>query len=358
MKRETLIAALPLLLAMALALTSRPAQAQEGPAPLSWRASLPGGVKASGAGGVTGVRLDFLGQSALRLSGREGEPQQQGWLLSHIRPGANVDLEAPDGSPLHLFFQAEFAGASPQLLDAQAEWRPSREFGLLVGRYRPLFSRGWTTGLMALAMPGRGAVQDAFHPGRAVGVTARGELDGGTWEYALGALDAGPLDASQERLPLATARLVWNPLGPTPYTQTPWFEGIDGMRLAVGLNGHASQAGPLEESGRRQATGSADVTFFWPRLAWLSEAFARRQGDQDTWGAYSQLSYLLSPRTLDVALRAGQLEDRQSLETSLSWYLEGNHAKLMLHGQLDQWSPQGASSYTEYQANLFAQIWL
>jgi hypothetical protein len=351
------LSALALVIVCGLLAWTPRAQAQDEGQPLSWRASLDQGVKARQGEGVAGVRLDFLGQTLLGVQSAQGQPTSQSWTLLHVRPGANIDVEAPGGAPLHLFFQGEFAGSSAALLDAQTEWRPAREFGLLVGRYRPITSRGWGTGLMALAMPGRGAVQDTFHPGRAVGATVRGELGQGTWEYALGALDAGSLDKTQERLPTATARLVWNPLGPTPYTQNPWFSGLDGPRLAVGLNGYASQAGPLGEDGQRQATGGADLTLFFSRVAWLTEVFARRQ-DGSTGGAYSQVSLLLVPQTLDLSLRAGVLEQRQVLEGSLGWYLEGNHAKVMLHYQMDAQEVDDAPETRSHQVNLFAQLWL
>lgn len=293
-----------------------------------------------------------------------------GFAMPLARPYMTADIL---NGQMRFNLQAELAGGTPKLLDAEVFQNVGDGFALHIGQYRPHLSRGWRTGLPVLALPGRGPVQDSFHPTRAIGVTAYGTPLDGKLEYYVGLFN-GPSPASGVDHPrLATARLAWNPLGPTPYTQTPWFSGLDGARLSVGFNGMWQSPQEVDDQGAPvdvdQLTGSLDVALLTSRWSWTTEAFARqtrtpRQDTIHTWGAYTIVSALM-PTTmpLDLAARAGvkRRDDDtigQSYELGVNLYPERHdHLKLSVYSQVEDRLDTSTDGFI-YRLGAQIQLWL
>ena len=282
------------------------------------------------------------------------------------------------GAFTRAFFQAEWI-KSPTLIDAELELRWSQAVGVMFGRYRSFFSRNWRTVLPVLMSPGRGETIDAFRPERAFGATVFGELLDHKVEYALAAQDMGEVDAQAPRAPLYVAHAVFNPLGATPYTQTPWFGEVSDLRVAIGGSAMVRQGGAVSTDVSK-ATFGAELTVLHPRFAWLSEAFegevrnaaARVEGR----GFYTQVGAPLVARTLDAHLRyslikplrlggapLGDVGARTCVEVSVGYYLAGNRAKVVLHYQRSEGVDPtkltdlaSAPSQVDQRLELFAQL--
>lgn len=374
MKITTKLALTTLACALASALSSTPATAQEATRPAQTtsgpqvRLSLAEGFRFVDPAHKASFHIGYLGWMRYAV---ESAPQAttNSFAMPLARPYMTADIL--DGT-MRFNLQAELAGGTPRLLDAEVFQRVSDSFGLHLGQYRPHFSRGWRTGLPVLALPGRGIVQDSFRPGRALGVTAYGTPLHGKIEYYLGVFN-GPAPASGTDHPrMATARIAWNPLGETPYTQTPWFGAIDGSRLSVGLNGMWTSPQEIDAQGAtvdlNTLTGALDVAWLNPRWAWTTEAFARQtrtphQNPTSTWGAYTTISALMPTTTpLDLSARAGvkRRDDDtlgQTYELGLNYYPEyKDHLKLSVFSQAEDLL-NSTDAFT-YRLGAQIQLWL
>ena len=214
--------------------------------------------------------------------------------------------------------QVEFAGDTSVLLDLELLQRISDTMTLNIGKYRPHFSRGWRTGLPALALHGRGLVQDTFHPDRAIGATILGSPTQGRFDYSLGVF-VESLNASLGPTPptLATLRLAWSPRGVVPYTQTPWFEDVDALKLTIGANAMIRRSQTFADDGEHLVgdttlTASCDLAIMNQSWVLTTETFIRQQRtdtNTEDYGAYAIVSKLLPTyRPLDITVRVGLLD--------------------------------------------------
>ena len=220
-----------------------------------------------------------------------------------------------NGGETRVDTQVELADASSTLLDLEVSHQLDRSITLSIGKFRPHFSRGWRTGLPALALPSRGFVQDTYHPSRAIGASIHGALAHRHFDYFIGGF-AEPQSAEPDSVQpiLATIRMVWSPLGATPYTQTPWFEDLDGLKLAIGANAMTRSVREAIDEGEQLRgettfTASCDLAVMSRTWALTTEAFVRQQqanAHARDHGAYVLVSTLLpTRRALDVSARLG-----------------------------------------------------
>ena len=343
-------------LAATLALAPVAARAEEEAAEPGLLSDIPAGFTLTPNDAPYSFRTGVLSQSLAteQWSGPLSDTHAE--RLTQLRFRTIFELRSaprPSGAFTRAFFQMEWI-ASPNLLDAELELRWSPAVGVMFGRYRSFFSRGWRTPLPALMAPGRGEALDAFRPERAFGATVFGELLDHKLEYAVSVQDMGAVDAKAPRVPLYIAHASFNPLGPTPYTQTPWFGEVSDLRVAVGGSAMLKQRGRVSTHTDERTLGAA-LTALHPSFAWISEAFdgdlrstsstpdapARVEGR----GLYTQVGVPLIARALDLQGRYGvikarrlngadlRLDARQVVEGSLGYYLAGNRAKLVLHYQ-------------------------
>jgi hypothetical protein len=360
--RHAALAALTALTALAAA---SPAQAAE------LEFSMERGLRLSPQDSSDTLRVGFLGQMRFEaLSQNQGEPTAV-FALPIVRPYMSASLL---DERLTVFLQPEMGGANRlvTLLDAEAvvalgdcACSPRLSFGY----YRPWYTRSFRTNLPLLAFPTRGAVAQAFHGPRSLGVSVGGSP--GIFEYHVGAFNGEvPAQISNGVFPrLFTARVALNPLGPTPYTQTPWFAGLPGPRFSVGLNGafampvRASADGGFVE--RVEAKGAVDVALLTPNLSLLAEGFVTQELELDelSWGAYAQANALLVEGAWDIGVRAGadqrpvpfgDPETTAHVELSTTLYLYGPHARVMIYGRGNQVldDPRGAVALGSH-----AQLW-
>ena len=318
------------------------------------------------------VKAGLLLQGFPLKGERSGEDRawQTSAHLFRARPGLEVTWGA-QGSQRYsrVYVQSEWVG-EPKLLDAELEVSFSRALKVMFGRNRTLFMRSWRTGLGALSTPGRGEVSDAFHPKRATGLTLFGEQ--GDFEYALSAFDEGAMDGSGNRLPHYAARLTWNPLGATPYTQTPWANNLRSLRLAVGLNAmlDTTKEHPMSEMAGH--TEGLDLTVLNGQFAWLTEAYTREERDPIK-ALQTQLGLLLkrlsAHEMIDssarfAVLKAPKTSKRVSVEGTLGYLANTHRAKLSLHAQWTQGgTPNGYLSAdqkepSDLRVSLFGQLFL
>ncbi len=306
--------------------------------------SLERGLRVTDPGSSNTLKLGFLGQMSFEASLERDSPRLN-FSLPVARPFINASLM---DERLTLFVQPELAGSAARLLDAEAVIALGDCYcspRISVGYYRPWFTRSWRTGLPQLAFSTRGAAARAFHGPRSLGVSVGGRP--GIFEYHVGVFNGQTPQQVPGAIPrLLTARVAINPLGPVPYTQTPWFEDLPGPRLSIGLNG--AYALPVEASRdggfieREQATGALDVAFLTPHLSVLAEGFARAELDTDelSWGSYLQINGLLAEKVWDIGGRVGVFrlaDDFTSGQTDLhvelssTLYLAGPSARLMFY---------------------------
>lgn len=321
---------------IALLLAGAPARAQREPAPPpvpSPRAevaprraqapkSLPHVLHASVGQGFELESAD--GRQSLRigtlLSARAGVNTQGGRSAdptAGIRLARIATLGRLSGDSLTYFFQGEFAGAAPSLLDAALEWHPIDELGLRFGRIRVPLGRQWITSTAAQMLPDRSVVTGYFRPGRDTGVTLEANVLGRRLEMRVGAY--GERDGP---LPLVGARLAVAPLGPLPYAED-ISRGDGPLRFAIGLNGYYSNASPPPKQVVDLTTGDilsepqplvqrlvtgADLALRVGGLGVFAEAYVdRRRGDAQpdtkSFGAFAQTGYFIVPNGLELSVR-------------------------------------------------------
>ena len=207
-----------------------------------------------------------------------------------------------------------------------------------------------------------------------MGATLLGAPADGKLEYYLGVFNGDVATGAVQQHPhMATARLVLNPLGATPYTQVPWTTGLDGPRISIGLNGLWSTPLTLDADGvqhtQTDTTEGVDLTWLAPRWAWSTEGFLRQSTDEaDTttsaWGAYTQLSHLLrEDGKVDLSGRYGILKtattgdvSAQTFEVGAGFYPYRDHLKVALYGQ-GQDALQEDHSFA-WVVGTQAQLWL
>lgn len=324
------------------------------PKPAGVRASVTEGFGFDSADGRFAFSIGVLGQMRYYVEQQAGDVDN-GFTLRLARTMLSGRLW---GQRVTFQLQPEFAG-TVRLLDANATINLHPAFALMVGQYRPWFTRAFPTNLPVQAQLDRGEVLDAFRIDRDVGVTALGLPFDGRMEYYVGVFSGEGLDRSAPRdpQPLLTARVVAAPLGAVPYDQTliatteedlPW-------RFAVGVNAATNEiarVGPTidSETGEenigplprlRTVVLGGDVALYGWRLMAMGEGFWRADrfegaGRDDAWGAYGTVAINVLRRRLDLVARAGGLRlegetaAHMPLEPGINLYLAGNHAKLQL----------------------------
>ncbi len=318
------------------------------------RASANEGFGLDSADGRFGFSLGILGQ--MRYAADVQQSQfDHGFTLRLARTMVQGHLW---GDRLTWQLQPEFAGGA-RLLDANAIVKIHPAFSILVGQYRPWFTRGFPTNLPLQTLPDRGPVLDAFRIDRDVGVTFMGQPFAGRMEYYVGVLDGDGVTPQGRRnpQPLLTARLVGAPLGGLGYSQTTAAraDGDLPFRFAFAANVATNE---VERTGlttdpvtgnqttvtlpdTRMVVVGSDVALQGWRIMAMGEGFWRRNVEQgggvsDAWGTYGQVSGVLVRKRLEVTMRVGALrlegdtESRVPLEPGFNVYGFGDHAKLQL----------------------------
>jgi hypothetical protein len=284
----------------------------------------------------------------------------------------------------------EFAGATPDLLDATASVRVSEAFVVQLGQFRPWLSRGYRTGLPVQGLPGRGAIVDRFRIDRDVGVTFRGRPWDGKFEYYVGVLGgAGRNRTEMAPSPLLTARAVYVPVGSVSYTQTPYVRDVGpgsaqrhdppDNTLGVAIGGSAytvanretvqvNFAGDTARTAPRRKWGaSGDLVVTRGRVFAMAEGFYEHRAADDElqvpedhgWGAYGQVGVLAWNPFLDVSLRGGVFDDQRRvapIEPGVAAYFMGNHGKVQVSYRCDIGLEQGDSGCVAHAGTLQAQL--
>lgn len=322
------------------------------------RASLDGfGLES--ASGRFGLSLGLLGQVRYSVDHQDGDLDN----AFSLRLARTMLQGHMFGQRLLFQLQPEFAG-NVRLLDANVTVNLHPAFSVLVGQYRPWFTRAFPTNLPLQAQLDRGAVLDAFRIDRDIGVTVLGQPFDGRLEYYVGVLNGEGLELSAPRSPqpLVTARVVANPLGPVAYDQTvaSTTDRNLPLRLAIGASAATNEVArtgtmvdPMtgEETiimlpRLRTVTAGGELALQWWRLVGLGEVFWRGDyfqdgGRGDAWGGYGTLSLNAVRKRFDVVARVGamRLEGETSahmpLEPGMNLYFAGNHAKLQLRYRCD-----------------------
>ncbi len=246
---------------------------------------------------------------------------------------------------LEAIIQPEFAGGA-RILDVEIAATFDQNFGLRAGFYRPRFMRDFRVNIPFIALPTRGAVHDHFSTGRRLGIAVEGNPLGGKLEYAAGIYNGSGGELFDERPPsaLMMARFAVNPLGPTPYTQTPQHADLDGTRVSIGLN-VASEGAPFNDDppeGNRviygqQTTFAADATVMDPR-GWLSVTGIRRwhrgpTGPVGSSGGYVMGGVPLGKTIFDLSGRSGVRARDGAVaqgvhEAAVNAYVVGNNLRM------------------------------
>lgn len=279
--------------------------------------------------------------------------------------------------------QTEFAG-NVRMLDINAIIALHRSWSLLVGQYRPWFTRGLPTNLPIQMSLDRGTVLDSFRVDRDVGLTLMGRPLDGRLEVYVGVLDGEGLDRQAPRnpQPLVTARLVAAPLGAMGYSHTTAANAERDLplRFALAINGATNEVDRIgvtvdQMTGEttevmlpslRTVVLGGDLALQAWRLQAMGEGFWRLSrpeigASQTAWGAYGQVSIVAVRRRLELAARAGALrleEDtaaRVPIEPGLNLYLAGDHAKLQLRYQC--YLDAGSGDCAAHGAQLQGQLW-
>ena len=295
------------------------------------------------------LRLGVLARASVQGRFDGGQDPQLGFSLDHARPFLDASLL---NGRVGLFVQQELASGDARLLDVEASVRLGEcacAPRLVMGYYRPWTTRSFRVGLPVLALPTRGAVAQSFHGARDLGVTLAQDVSNGLFEYYVGVFEGANIPQAQRYPRRATLRVAYNPLGPVPYTQVPWFSEVSQTRVSLALNSAwenparfdvPNGAVAPEVMERHDATVGGDVTVLGGRWSMTGEGFFRAHSgeDESSWGAYMQGSGLILEDLLDASVRAGVLYDalgqRETilhLDASSTLYMQGPSARLMLY---------------------------
>lgn len=342
------------------------------------RASVTEGFGVDSADGRFGLSLGMLASLRYGVDVVDGEADH-GFQLRLARIMVQGHLW---GDRLLFQLQPEFAG-SPRLLDANATIALHPAFSLLVGQFRPWFTRGFPTNLPVQMSLDRGPVLDAFRVDRDVGLTVLGRPLKGRLEYYVGVLDGEGITRGGPRnpQPLLTARLVGAPLGAMGYSHTTAANAEHDLpfRFALGLGAATNEVDRTETTidpvssevvelplpSLRTVTVGGDVALQGWRMQAMGEGLWRLSqpegGDSDSaWGAYGQVSIVAVRRRLELATRAGVMDlegdagPQVPIEPGLNVYLLGDHAKLQLRYRCLLSVDQGECSHG---AHLQGQLW-
>lgn len=246
---------------------------------------------------------------------------------------------------LQVVVQPELAGPA-RLLDAEVSARFDPNFGVRMGFYRPFFMRDFRVNIPMVALPTRGFVHDHFTTGRRLGVAIEGSPVDGMFEYFAGVYNgnAGDFSGAQAANALFLGRVAFNPLGPTPYTQTPQIGDLDGTRVSVAMNVSTERA-PLVESPpegtkaitTQRTTFAADATVMSPK-GWLSVTGVRRwhpalNGPSGSFGGYVMGGVPLGDSIFDLTARSGVIDEnrgpaRGQHEGAVNAYVVGNNLRV------------------------------
>jgi len=344
------------------------------------RATVDEGFGLDSADGRFGLSLGFLGQLRYAVDARDGDVDQ-GFSLRLARPMLQGHLW---GDRVVWQLQTELAGGA-RLLDANAIVHVHPALEILVGQYRPWFTRGFSIILPILTQLDRGAVLDAFRIDRDVGVTVMGRPFDGRLEYYVGVLDGegvGERTAPRHIQPLLTARLVAAPLGGVGYTQTTAARADENLpfRFAVAANAATNEVNrtgtitdpmtgmqsPTLVPDLRTVTVGGDVALEGWRMMATGEGFWRRSWEpsglrEEAWGVYGLVSGVLVRRRLELVTRVGVLNVENDevthlpVEPGLNVYVVGDHAKLQVRYRCDVNADSGEC--ISQGADLQAQLW-
>lgn len=263
---------------------------------------------------------------------------------------------------VRFFIQPELAG-TPRLLDAHLDVVIDPALALRVGQFRTPFSRSFITSILALQLPDRGAVVNAFHANRDTGIMLYGRPFGGLLEYDVGVFNGSGIDGrlGDTPAPMVVGRLAITPFGSMPYAEVPSLVEDDPAGLMIGVNGYFRELAPdpaMPNVVQQTASGGADVAFAWGPFSLQTEAFLRwqRVGVVDpfamSWGVYGQAGVFVVPRILQLTARGGWMDPNadpdddpatdldgdlvQTYEAAVAGYLAldgttyGQHLKLIL----------------------------
>ena len=269
----------------------------------------------------------------LRISSNDGSTRVELHLAAWLRAESRIldgDVQAPTFNVpllrpvlhsflfterLEFFIQPELAGNQHRILDAFIQWNIGKTLHLRAGAARTPYSRAFTTPIVALQFPDRGAISDRFRLGRDYGFTFFGTASRGAFEYYAGIYNGGDMyDFSNISLiPMPVIRAVYNFGSIVPYNQAPGIAGNAPFGLALGVGAaYKKQNITVDETNneRQSLHSSADLTLMWGPITATSEAFFELEADDGSkqrlhGGAFAQVGVFVWPSRFELAARYG-----------------------------------------------------
>ncbi|TVR59801.1 MAG: hypothetical protein EA422_14665, partial [Gemmatimonadales bacterium] len=316
----------------------------------------------SGASQATGESLPWLAGVGARLQLRHTWETPEDRHTTAVQRG-RIWARGEAQDRFTYLLQAEVAGSSIRLLDAQLSTPVVGPIHLTVGQGKAPFGRQQLNSSGALSLVDRSLADGRFTPARRAGIKVHGMSSNGRVTWAAGRFEARGVgdDPGISGRSMTAGRIVATPFGPYPAVESAL--GIpDGPRLALGVAGLTT----TEDRGGK-AVGltrwNAETALRAGRVQVVSELFREVPGTSGeaahlaessevervwprAWGGYVQMGVLVRSLSHEVVarhswIRADSLEteERESLgggnqgdsfETGIGYtrYLDGHRAKL------------------------------
>lgn len=313
-------------------------------------------------GGRLQVRLTYDAWQENAGAGNEDEadfdvPRARVWLRGHaFRPWwkykfqfdiAGDDAAGADSGGMSFSSDNELT----ELKDAYLEFARHAALMVRAGQFKVPYSRQQLTSSGTQQFVDRAVTDKVFAPGRSTGVMIFGGLGGedhDLFEYYAGVFDGeGENETNDDEGLMWAGRVALNPLGPVSYTESD-LQDHEEIRLALGVNAWLHQDDNHAGMDDDWSVG-ADAAAFWRGFFALLELHLRRNGvesgpDEEALGWLAQLGYMVIPGTLEVGLRAAEVDwDDATGETArretllvLGWFVENHKLKIQVDfGRVD-----------------------
>lgn len=246
---------------------------------------------------------------------------------------------AGTGYGLDYALQAELAGGSARLLDANIAYRVAPMAGIWLGQGKAPFGRQQLTSSGNLQLVDRAITDARFAPGRQQGVALVGRTPGRRFEYAAGVYNGSGINQPNENDRFMVAgRAVWAPLGAYAPVESAHDRpasprlalGVAGLRNTTGADETEADVTRLGLEGAFKLGGLSTVAEYYHE--WLRPVAG---ADLDTNGWYVQGGYLLPGGRHELAARYAVIspeasQDQDVVERALGYslYLHAHRAKL------------------------------
>lgn len=229
-----------------------------------------------------------------------------------------------------------------ELYDAYVEWWARPWARLRGGYFKVPVLREWVESARLLASVERSASAQFLSPGRHPGVMLSGGLGDDVFEYWLG-IFGGAGEASPEpgRMPVVTARTVWN-------TQRRTIEGeVDltrsSLAFSIGASGYAAFKPQLGGTRLRELLGAGELALRLHGLDAAAEVAYRERDDgvrrERVVAGYARANYFVRPARTAFGLRASQIfgldlqtATRTDIDLDITTLIDGHDLKLQLSG--------------------------